>query len=139
MEFIFWFSLLAVLAWYQQQHYEQFNGTNQKFYALLTVYCVLNFILGFIVIYTGFKTIGWMFIIAMLIAPLVMQSLLAVTENILFGGHHVLKLSFAGLLLIPLSIWQILSWKWAMLYILAMIAYFVPALIEIWKRKKGKI
>lgn len=137
MEFMFWFSLFFVFAWYQQQHYEKFNGTSKNFYALLSAYCLLNCVLGFVVVYLGIKTVGWWFLVLMVFAPLIMQSLLVMIENLLFGGHSQFKLSFAGLLLIPVAVSQIIGWKWSLLYVLTLIVYLVPVIINIVKRKEG--
>lgn len=128
MSFVIWFSIFSVLAWYQQQHWEKFNGSSQNFYTLLSAYCLLNLIFGFVSVYMGFKIIGWWFLLAMILAPLVMQTIMVVIENAIFNGHSCFKLSFAGLLLIPVSIWQMVGWQWALLYILVLIVYFIPVL-----------
>ena len=138
MEFLFWYSIFAVLAWYQQVHWSNFNGSSQNFYYLLTFYDLLNLIFGFVAIYLGFKSIGWSFLITMCIAPLVMQAVLVVIENLFLKGHSPFKLSFLGLFFIPLSVWQITGSLWSLSYVIALIIYFTPVLNAILKNKRGE-
>ena len=138
MDFLLWYGVFAVLAWYQQVHWSKFNGSSQNFYYLLTCYDLLNLIFGFIAVYIGFKTIGWTFLITMCIAPLVMQAIFVIIENLFLKGHSPFKLSFLGLFFIPLSVWQITESLWSLTYVVALIIYFIPVFNAIIKNKRGE-
>lgn len=138
MTFLVWYGIFTVFAWYQLQHCDNFKGTNQNFYHLLLAYSLFNLIFLCVGLYLGFKIIGWWFLLGSILVPVIMQSAVVVLENIMFGGHAAVKLSFAGLIMIPLSVCHITNWKWSLVYILALIVYFLPVFIETWNRVKNK-
>lgn len=136
MEFMLWYSLFSILAWYQQEHFDGYNGSSENFYVLLSVYCFFNYIFKFVVLVLGFKTIGWWFLLLMIVGPMIMQALLIAVASLLFDGYIWFKLSLAGLLLIPLSVQQIISWKWSLLYIIPLVVYLMLVVICMLKRKR---
>ena len=135
--FVFWFSLFVVLAWYQLVYWNKFKG-NHLFYNMLTYYCLLNLVWVCVLFFEGFKVVGGWFVFWLILGVVLVQSALAIIENVFFKGHSASKLSFVGVFLIPISIWYIWGGIWIFGYVLALMFCFLPMLNSILKNKKGK-
>ncbi len=129
MSFIIWFGIFAILAWYQQEHLNKYKGNSKSFNGLLLSYCLLNIVFLCVAIYRGFNMLNGWFVLPLILSPLAIKYLLLKIEMLFYKLHYFKRFSIVGLLLIPMSIYQMNGNLWYIIYLLALSAYCAPKLI----------